>query len=390
MTAPFPPYLPQLAVPDVRPGPFQPGPTGGDSFAQAGGDLGKVLMALRQLSQTSQIENRQIDVHKQLGLGEIGAKQAEIQQKAAEEQYKQQQAAATQRRADQAGSAFLQTLPPNVRAALANAPPGTVPGLMKSMQEAGVVGEMPVSQREMDHYAELKKTDPAAAAQYWTLIQKPPGAVVNLNPGESAYGKGQGEAESGVFKTALEGTPKLLQSMDFAMKARQTAKTAVTGFGANAKLNVSRALAAFGGKSSGDKATDTQLLEKLAQDRVLALLASHSTGITRLTNQELQFLTSVSGGDITMQPEAITKIHTINLGSDVRQMQGWIDELRQQAIDYPAYAGPALARAKAIEQQLQPRLKAYNGYVQEEAQQEQNLNKTIDQFRKKALGGQQP
>lgn len=379
MTAPW--SFQPLPVPSVTPGQFVPGPTGGDQFAQATGDLSKVLMALRQLSQTSQIENRQIDVHQQLGMGEIGAKRAENQRLIDEQTYKQAQE--TQKQADvtKAGSAFLQTLPPNVRAALANAPPGTVPGLVKPLQEAGVVAPTPISEGEFAHYQELVKTDPAAAAKYYELIRKPPGAVVNVDTkGRTAYsearGKGLAEGDIKAGDTANQNFTALASNFN----AMNLVDKAYTGAGAQLKLDAARVLKALGRQPTNNLIENTQELIRYGQSGTVALLGTRALGSgTAVSDADRQYMRQVSGEDITRDPAALKKIFRINSGAEVMQIEETINQLRQRSQAYPEEAVSLNADAKTLENRLRPMLQRYtNMLIQEEHGSTQRVKDFIE------------
>lgn len=368
MTAP----IQALPIPNVSPGQFIPAPTAGDYLQQGAGDLAKVLQAVSALHQQSQLGNRELDVRQQLGMGQIGQDQAELQQKIAEERYKQQVAAAT----GQGWQALLPDLPQ-----LQGVDPSAIPGMVPQFEHLGI-GRGPKTSNERD-FAALQGMDPAAGSKdFRQLIMPAPNQTnVNVNTkGRTAYAeaRGKGLAEGDI--QAAGDAQKGLKAITSAIKARGLVDRSFTGAGANAKLNASRLMNALGLPVNKDEVVNTQELVRYAQEGTLALLGTRVLGSgTAVSDQDRAYVQSLSGENITRDPAALKKIFRVNVGLQVMQVEDAVAALRQRAREYPDEATSLLAQAQTLDDKLRPMRNAYNGMLREEHQQGKQKQAKDDQ-----------
>lgn len=379
MTAPY--AIPQLAVPNVTPSAAPPSPGLGDTLGQAGGDLAKVLMALRQLSQTSQIENRQLDVQQE-GYG--------IQRD--QESRLRGQNTLEQNRLSQTGAALRPLLGdyPSVGGVADANLPGTVESLTK-LKELGKKDKADLGTTDQQNYQAYQQllqsgqTEKAAEFRKF-FLEKQPGVQVNVNSGENQHAKAIADVNAGFYKTAIETANAAYQLMPSIVNASNLVDKSFTGAGANARLNVARMLSVFGVKSEGDQAADTQTLKRLAQENTLAFLGTRALGSgTAVSDKDREYMQSLSGENITLEPTSLKRIFRINFGTQIMKVQEAIKEVRQQAFDYPNDASQLNARADQLERQLHPMFKQYSkmiqaegrGQMQKEAKDAQDLRKLI-------------
>lgn len=366
MTAP---YFTPPPGPDLRPQSAPPVPGFGETLGQAGGDLAKVLMALRQLSQTSQIENRQLDVQQE-GYGIQRDQESRLRAGALYDQQQNQLKLDNQSQVGSALRPLLGDYPSTAGVSDANLP-GTVESLnkVKDLRKKDQEALGPTSVQEFQHYQGLLaagKTD--EAAEYRKLfLEKQPGVQVNVNSGENQHAKAIADVNAGFYKTAIETANAAYQLMPSIANASNLVDRSFTGAGANARLNVARMLSVFGVKSEGDQAADTQTLKRLAQENTLAFLGTRALGSgTAVSDKDREYMQSLSGENIALEPVALKRIFRINFGTQIMKVQEAVKEIRQQAFDYPNDANQLNARADQLERQLHPMFKQYSKMIQDE------------------------
>lgn len=382
MTAPY--SFQPLPVPSgIQPGPFQPGPTGGDYLQQGAGDLGKVLMALRQLSQTSQLENRQLDVQQQLGMGNLGQQRAELGQRVAEKTYEQQQdtqkqtlAAEALRRQAMAGKGLRQMLSARGVTGLDQVPDENVVGLVPELEKAGVIGPLTDAERRLTTFVDKYQGTPNEGVGRDFLGPPKPNQITVNNIGQNEHAKAIAGVAGDLYKTALTDAQSALRLMPSITGARGLVDKSFTGLGANAKLNAARLLNFFKRPGddlviSNDPVTDTQTLKRLAQENTLAFLGTRALGSgTAVSDKDREYMQSLSGENITLEPSALKRIFRINYGAQIMKVQDAVNELRQQAIDYPDDAAQLTRRAAALEANLRSKWVEYGAMLQEEKKAE--------------------
>lgn len=380
MTAPWSFQFPSSQP--ISPGPFQPGPTGGDQLQQGVGDLGKVLMALRQLSQQSQIENRQIDVHQQLGMGEIGAKRAENQRLIDEQTYKQTQETQKQSQTAMAGKGLRQMLSARGITGLENVPDGAMTSLVPDLEKAGILGPLTDAERRLTTFVgKYQGTPNEAIGKEFLGPPKPASTVVNVDTkGRTAYaearGKGLAEGDIKAGDTANQNFTALASNFN----AMNLVDKAYTGAGAQLKLDAARVLKALGRQPTNNLIENTQELIRYGQSGTVALLGTRALGSgTAVSDADRQYMRQVSGEDITRDPAALKKIFRINSGAEVMQIEETINQLRQRSQAYPEEAVSLNADAKTLENRLRPMLQRYtNMLIQEEHGSTQRVKDFIE------------
>lgn len=380
------PYFTPPPGPDLRPQYAPPAPSFGETVGQAGGDLAKVLMALRQLSQTSQIENRQLDVQRELGMGNIGVQNAQ-------EQRLRDQNTTEQNRLSQTGSALRPLLgdyPSTASVSDANLP-GTVESLNKvrdlTKKDKADLGT--TDQQNYQAYQQLLQsgqTEKAAEFRKF-FLEKPPGVTVNVG-GENQYSKALAEANAGFYKTAITTGQSALQLMPSILRANELVDKSFTGLGAKTELQLGRILSFFNVKDAGNKVANTQELIRNAQNNTLAFLGTRDLGSgTAVSDKDREYMQSLSGENITLEPTSLKRIFRINFGTQIMKVQEAIKELRQQAIDYPNDGRQLNARADQLERSLHPMFQQYSKLIQGEGKAQLQADAAAAQRVRDAIRG---
>jgi hypothetical protein len=154
--------------------------------------------------------------------------------------------------------------------------------------------------------------------------------------------------------------------------AKEMSKNAITGFGADARLDYNRALNAFGLTATGDKVRDTQALQAAIAPLVGAILKS-TTGTTQVSEGDRKFAQQAAGGDITLDAPAIQRIldigersfkaniasHNKQLGSVFTDPQGQDRALHARyRVDMPLSAADQAAQEWLAQNPNDPRAAA--------------------------------
>jgi hypothetical protein len=230
----------------------------------------------------------------------------------------------------------------------------------------------------------LNGIDPVAGKKFWELIGPKPGTVVNVGQGgEQQFDKSYAEAQAKELSEAETSATKAANASRGMVESYGLVGKALTGFGANAKLNVSRMAIALGVAPEAVKqaAGDTQALMKLTGDRVLDLMATKILGSsTAVSDTDLRFSQEQSGRDLTKEPTALKKTIRINMGAGMMLQQDAVDHLREQA----QYASPQtsrqlLGKADARERALEGQWVRYASMLRDEGEQAEAVLERIPQ-----------
>lgn len=368
MTAPY--AIPQLAVPNVAPSYAPPAPSLGDTLGQAGGDLAKVLMALRTLSQQGQIanqqdatQNRELDIRQQLGQGEIGVKNAENTRLTNKQTYDQNQATETLKRQAMAGKGLRQMLSARGVTGLDDVPDENVVGMVPELEKAGIIGPLTDAERRLTTFVDKYKGTPNEKTAEKFLGPNPTSSVTVNNAGSNALDQGLAD----ITIDALKGLKKARVIFPAISEARTLVPNIISGAGANLRLAMAKGLSLVGGKESGNLSADTETYVRLAKQLTIGYLGSKDLGSgNAVSNTDLKFMQQMSGEDITREPETLKRTLRIGYGQALMQSQDGIEEIRQEAIDNPARADVLNRRAANEERQLQGNWNTYVGMLLEE------------------------
>jgi hypothetical protein len=99
-----------------------------------------------------------------------------------------------------------------------------------------------------------------------------------------------------------------LEASNAAMKAFD--KGAISGFGANQRLDVAKLFTALGLVDKGDRIANTETFRNAMQPVVAAIL-HQTSGTSQLSEGELAFAKAASAGNITLDPQSIRQLMTI-------------------------------------------------------------------------------
>lgn len=386
MTAPY--AIPQLQVPNVTPQMAPAAPSFGQTLGQAGGDLAKVLMALRQLTQQGNIanqqnttQNRELDIRKQLGLGEIDAKNAATGQDYAKLQQQALEWTRAQQLLGQQGSVLAPLLGQAGIGNLQGLDPSALPGLVPNLEKMGTVGPQTEQQRNLNAYLPTVGTPNQAVAK--EFLGPRAGVTVNNNLGTNAYTQERGKTLATGDATATETASKGINQIAANVNARNLVDSSFTGPGAKAKLQAARFLQALGLPVAKDETVNTQELIRYAQGGTIALLGSRALGSgTAVSDADRTYMQSIAGEDITRDPKALKKIFRINTGAQVMQVEETINQLRQRALQEPQDATSLNADANTLENRLKPQLKRYaDMLLQEEGGGTQRVKDFLESVR---------
>jgi hypothetical protein len=119
------------------------------------------------------------------------------------------------------------------------------------------------------------------------------------------------------------------------------------------------------------KAADTQTLTKLLRDGVLTQLQTRALGSgTAVSDADRNYMESVQGADLTLEPEAIKRIVRINVGLGIERMNSAKLLLQQQLQDHPEAGGVLNGKIKVIDTKLKPIWKQYQEMLADEAKRQ--------------------
>jgi len=105
---------------------------------------------------------------------------------------------------------------------------------------------------------------------------------------------------------------------------------AITGIGADWRLGASKALAAIGGKSSGNAAADTEVLAaQLAGGTLDQIKSSGLGGGNGFTNTDREFLEKAASGKITMERDSLLRLADLNHRAAVMSADKWNKRSKQ-------------------------------------------------------------
>jgi hypothetical protein len=99
-----------------------------------------------------------------------------------------------------------------------------------------------------------------------------------------------------------------LQASDAAMDA--FGKGAITGFGADAKLNVAKLFSSLGLVDKGNVIANTETF-RAAMQPVIAAILHQTSGTSQLSEGELYFARQAAAGNISLDPQSITQLMSI-------------------------------------------------------------------------------
>ncbi len=405
MTAPY--TIQPLPVPQINPSYVQPGPTAGDYLMQGASSLAQVLMA----QQKHKLNQQKLAQDRELTLGQQDLTRLQEQRLLSELSHSQGRdldvglairsllglgPASGGTPIDIGGPQSVGTDTTSVAGALSRVSPRNAAaavdalGKTRDLMSSKAADVSTTDTRNWDRYIELKKTDPTAAAEFrkFFLDPKPGNSVsVNLPPGETEFAKERAKVRAGLYSEAVQSAKNALQSFPRLSDSYNLVDKSFTGAGANAKLFLSRGLAAFGVKPSGDAATDTQELIKNARERALTYLRGRDLGAgTAVSDGDRTFVEGLAGADITLESGTLKRIFRINLGTDIMKIEDTIAELRSQAHDYPSDAASLNREAEGYEQKLRPLRARHAEMLTGEGKNANQAKSRIDSI----LGGIQP
>lgn len=381
------PYFTPPAGPDLRPSYAPPAPSSGDVLQKSAGDLASVLMALRKLTQEGQLanqqnttQNRELDVRKQLGLGEIDAKNAATGQDYAKLEQQIAEWSRQQQLTGQQGSALAPFLN-QAGVQTQGLDPSALPGLVPNLEKMGTVGPLTEQQRNLGAYLPTIGTQNQAVAK--EFLGPRPGVTVNNNLGANAYTQERGKTLATGDVSALDAASKGINQIAANINASNLVDTSFTGPGARAKLQAARIVQALGIPVAKDETINTQELIRYAQGGTIALLGSRALGSgTAVSDADRQYMQSIAGEDITRDPQALKKIFRINSGAQIMQAEETINQLRQRAREQPQDAGSLNTDAQTLENRLKPQLKRYaDKLLQEEGGGTQRVKDFLESVR---------
>jgi len=287
-----------------------------------------------------------------------------------------------------------QAVAPGMNAIFGGVSAENMPAAVQGVQEAQALQpkpeELPTSGKEFMFAQKLATVDPALAKFFidnW--VNKGPQTVVNNMPGkvETAFGVEMAKGDVKMQGDALEAAQKASSSFPSMKEAYDLFQkgTVIAGLGAKPVLQVNRVLAAMGYDSATIKAADTQTAMKLLRDGVLAQLQTRALGSgTAVSDKDREYMESVQGADLTMQPDAIKRILRINVGLAIEKMVSAKMLLEQQMVDHPESQAVLKGKLNLIEKKLTPIFDAYMKMKAEEAKTEARLQMqtapTVDQL----------
>lgn len=165
-----------------------------------------------------------------------------------------------------------------------------------------------------------------------------------VNTGQSytsAFGKGIAEQDLNKF-TAAQGAPKQLESAQQTLNLLD--KGAITGLGANYKLNLARALNVVGANNDEIIKNTEQLVANRGQ-AVLNNIKTSGLGAGQgFTDKDRQFLENVVGGTITLNDKTLRDLANIEIKTARALADSW--NSRVSSIPKEALAGSGIGRVE--------------------------------------------
>lgn len=360
------PYFTPPPGPDLRPQSAPPIPGFGDTLQQGIAGVVAAITKARELQMQQQqigLQGRELDVRQQLGMGEIGVKNAENTRLTNKQTYDQQQSAQTQIRQGQAGKGLRQMLTQRGVQGLDAIPDESMVTLIPELEKAGVIGPLTDAERRLTAYVTKYggTADTKTAEKF--LGPNPTSSVTVNNAGTNALDQGLAD----LTIDALKGIQKNRALYPAMAEARTLVPKIISGAGANFKLALTKGLSALGGTESGNLAADTETYSRLAKQITIGYLGSRDLGSgNAVSNNDLRFMQQMSGEDITREPETLKRTLRIGFGKNLMEDQDRIDNIRQEALDNPARAAVLNRRATNEERQLQGNWNTYVGMLLEE------------------------
>lgn len=174
---------------------------------------------------------------------------------------------------------------------------------------------------------------------------------LTVNTGQSytsAFGKGVADQDLNKF-TAAQGAPKQIESAQKTIELLD--KGAITGFGANYKLNLARALNVAGVKNE-DLIKNTEQLVANRGSAVLNNIKASGLGAGQgFTDNDRKFLENVVGGRIDLNNQTLRELARIEMNTARALADNWnsrVSNIPKEAlagtgigrIDLPAMASP--------------------------------------------------
>ena len=247
---------------------------------------------------------------------------------------------------------------------------------VKAVQEAQALRpkapELPNAGKEFMFAQELAKIDPKLSkffVENWVNPPKGPGTVVNVGGEPTPYSKEYDASKAkGTTAAAVEGT-KAWRAMPVVGEAYSllTKGNVITGLFQKPSLAVSRMAAAMGVESEKLRTADTQTRLKLTGENVFTYLASRDLGSgTAVSDGDREFAFSLAGRDLTQDKLALRRTLRINFGTLLMKQQQAMDELRNDALNYPERARQIGRDSALIQKQYETGWKQYAGMLVDE------------------------
>jgi hypothetical protein len=177
---------------------------------------------------------------------------------------------------------------------------------------------------------------------YQTFLKKAGANNLVVNTGQSytsAFGKGIADQDLNKF-TAAQSAPKQIESAQQTLNLLD--KGAITGFGAEYKLNLARALNVTGAKNADIIKNTEQLVSNRGQAVLEAIKASGLGAGNGFTNTDREFLEKVKGGTITLNDKTLRELARIEMNTAKALVDNWNG--RVSNIPKEALAGTGIGR----------------------------------------------
>lgn len=189
-----------------------------------------------------------------------------------------------------------------------------------------------------------------------------PGTTVNVST-EKAYGSAFGgklaDVDIGKLTTA-EKAPALAESANRIIGLVQQGNV-FTGPAADVKLNLARALNVAGANNQEKIANTESLIAATGQSTLDAIKGAGLGTGQGFTDKDLKFLQGVAGGTVTMTPQTLTELATLQHRAASRSADAWnkrVKEMPQNVVQ-----GTGLSTAPVTVAPLQPVMKGKNAAV---------------------------
>jgi hypothetical protein len=231
-------------------------------------------------------------------------------------------------------------------------------------------------QRNFATWAQLQGVDlndPAQRQQAALVYQRMiggaapgPSTVINNipNKGASRFSEKLGENNADQVTEVDKQSRVVSQAFPILDESYRLVGKAYTGLGATAKLNAARIAIAMGVPEEMTKVADTQTLEKLSGEQVMAYIQSRAAGPGILSDRDMEFLQINAGRDLSKDPAALKRTFRINMGALLMKNLDAMDYIREQMKAYPENARQLQASLEAIERRNRPVWKRYAEIVQ--------------------------